>query len=101
MSDIVVAPDTFRKYGEVANEMAARTASVGAVDQAAIIAAALPVFGLIGQDFLAAFAGAQANHFAGVAQLAEVHAATAATAHAGANAYQAAEHASSNGFLAL
>jgi hypothetical protein len=101
MSEIVVAPETFRQYGDIANEMAATVAGVGNVDQAATVAAVVPVFGLIGQDFLGAFAVTQANHLFAVNQLAGVHAATAATAKAGADAYDATEGNTSSGFAAI
>ncbi|WP_348537884.1 type VII secretion target [Nocardia brasiliensis] len=69
-------------------------ATAGAVDQAATIATVVPVFGLIGQEFLAAFAFAQANHLSSVAELAAVHAGTALTAHQAASTYEVTDSAS-------
>ncbi|MCM6776091.1 type VII secretion target [Nocardia sp. CDC159] len=87
--DVVAAtPDAIRRYGDASAAMAATTATVGAVDQAATMAAAVPVFGLIGQDFLLSFAYAQANHLASVSELAAVHAGTAVTAYEGAATYE-------------
>ncbi|WP_442790748.1 hypothetical protein [Nocardia sp. NBC_01329] len=81
--------------------MAVETATVGATNQAALIAAAVPVFGLIGQDFLAAFAYAQANNLMSVNELAAVHAATALTSWEGATAYELTEEAAVTEFGAI
>ncbi|WP_026342749.1 type VII secretion target [Nocardia sp. BMG111209] len=91
MSDLVAAPEGVRGYGAVAATMAARTLAAGTVDQAAAVAAAIPVFGLIGQDFLASFAVAQANHLSSVGELAAVHAGTAAAAYESATEYEVSE----------
>ena len=101
MSDIVVEPDTYRRYGEVTGQAAGVVAAAGAVDQAATIAAAVPVFGLIGQEFLASFAYAQANHFASVATLVQSYSGTSDIAYASANAYEGNENASASNFTAL
>jgi hypothetical protein len=100
MSEIVVAPDTFRQYGDITGQMATTTAVAGSVDQAAIVAAVVPAFGLIGQDFLTAFAYSQANHLAGVLQLANVHEQTSQTAYNSAKAYDGVEGDSCGGFAA-
>ncbi|GAA5063124.1 hypothetical protein GCM10023318_47440 [Nocardia callitridis] len=68
--------------------MATTVATVGNVDQVATVGAAVPVFGLIGQDFLASFAYAQANHISSVNELAAVHAGSALTAYQSADRYQ-------------
>jgi hypothetical protein len=101
MNDIVIAPEGFREYGQRCAAMASSVSTAGAVDQAATVAAAAPVFGLIGADFLAAFAGAQHNHLTSVAELSAVHAASAAAAHRAADAYEATERASAAGFGAV
>ncbi|MFE7796283.1 type VII secretion target [Nocardia sp. NPDC057440] len=88
MSELVATPDAIRRYGDAAAAMATGVATAGAFDQAATIAAAVPVFGLIGQDFLMSFAYAQGNHVSSVFELAAVHAGTALTAHQGATAYE-------------
>lgn len=98
MSDLVAAPDVIRGYADAAAAMAAGVATAGTVDQAATMAAVVPVFGLIGQDFLFAFAGAQANHLSSVMEFAAVHAATAVTAQQSAAAYEATEATSVAGF---
>ncbi|GGL23746.1 hypothetical protein GCM10011588_43270 [Nocardia jinanensis] len=87
-NNIHVVPDAVRLYGSESAAMAAGVASAGAVDQTATVAFAAPVFGLIGQEFLAAFAYAQANHLSSVAELAAVHAGTALTAHQAAASYE-------------
>lgn len=91
MSELVAVPDAIRRYGDAAATMAVEVATAGAANQAATVAAAVPVFGLIGQDFLAAFAFAQCNNLQSVCELAAVHAATAMTAYEGAAAYEATE----------
>ncbi|MFF3224962.1 type VII secretion target [Nocardia suismassiliense] len=94
MNHIEVVPDAVRAYGSASAAMAAGVASAGAVDQAATIATVVPVFGLIGQEFLASFAFAQANHLSSVAELAAVHAGTALTAHQAASTYEVTDGAS-------
>lgn len=101
MDTLQVQPNTFRQYGDIAAGMAATVAAAGTVDQAASVAAATPVFGLIGQEFLASFAYAQANHFAAVNQLANVFAGTSAAAHGAADAYTHAEQQSTAGFATI
>ncbi|WP_327095468.1 type VII secretion target [Nocardia vinacea] len=98
MSELVATPDAIRVYGDAAVAMATGVATAGAFDQVATVAAAAPVFGLIGQDFLMAFAYAQSNHASSMFELAGVHAGTALTAHQGAAAYEATEAASGTEF---
>lgn len=98
MSELVATPDAIRAFGGAAATMAAGVATAGAFDQVATVAAAAPVFGLIGQDFLVAFAGAQSNHASSVFELAGVHAATAVALQQDAAAYEAAEATSSTEF---
>ncbi|MBF6327525.1 type VII secretion target [Nocardia transvalensis] len=101
MSELVAVPDAIRRYGDAAATMAAQTATAGAVNQTATMAAAIPVFGLIGQDFLATFAVAQANNLQSVAELAAVHAMTAVTAHESAATYEVADGGSAAQFNRL
>ncbi|WP_327112648.1 hypothetical protein OHB12_29305 [Nocardia sp. NBC_01730] len=93
MTDLAVASDAICRYGDASAAMAVETAAAGAANQAATMAAAIPVFGLIGQDFLAAFAFAQANNLMSVTELAAVHAATAMTCYESAAAYDLTEDA--------
>lgn len=92
MSELVAVPDAIRRYGDTAAEMATETLSAGTVNQAVVIAAAVPIFGLIGQDFLVTYAMAQANHLSSVVEVAAVHAGTAVTAHESAATYAATDH---------
>lgn len=85
---LFTVPDAIRGYGAASSAMATTIATVGDVDQAATVAAAVPVFGLVGQDFLLAFAYAQANHISSVTDLAAVHAGTALAAFTAADHYQ-------------
>jgi hypothetical protein len=62
------------------------------------VAATVPVFGLIGQDFLAAFAYAQANHFASLGTLVQSYSGTSAVSAASAKAYEDNERASASAF---
>ncbi|WP_227984298.1 type VII secretion target [Nocardia spumae] len=91
MDELVAVPEAIRRYGDTAATMATETLSAGRVNQAVTIAAAIPIFGLIGQDFLATYAVAQANHLGSVVELATVHAGTAVTAHQSAATYSAAD----------
>ncbi|WP_328393992.1 type VII secretion target [Nocardia sp. NBC_00416] len=91
MSDLSVVPDEIRRFGDMHGACAAEICAAAGVDQAAIVAAAVPVFGLIGQDFLAAFVAAQANNLGSVAELGAVHAGTARTAYDSAGLYEATE----------
>ncbi|WP_067833263.1 type VII secretion target [Nocardia lijiangensis] len=85
---VAAEPDAIRAYADTAAACAASVATAGSVNQAATMAAAIPVFGLIGQDFLASFAVAQANHLTSVAELAYVHGMTALTCQQAATEYQ-------------
>ncbi|MEU6833571.1 type VII secretion target [Nocardia beijingensis] len=91
MNVLNVQPQTFRRYGEISDGMAATVAVAGAVDQAAVIAAIAPTFGLIGQEFLTSFAYAQANHFAALTKLVEILTTTADTARVAAASYELTE----------
>ncbi|MFI5779332.1 type VII secretion target [Nocardia sp. NPDC051570] len=88
MNVVNVQPQIFHQYGDISEGMAATVAVAGAVDQAASIAAAVPVFGLIGQEFLASFAYAQANHLAALSGLTDICTGTAETSHAAAASYE-------------
>ncbi|WP_225729881.1 MULTISPECIES: hypothetical protein [unclassified Nocardia] len=98
MSEVVAHTDAIRAYGGASAAMAAGVATAGAFDQTATMAAAVPVFGLIGQEFLASFAYAQANHVSSVLELAHVYAGTAKAALEGAGAYDGSEIAQSGEF---
>lgn len=87
MDDLVAAPEAIRRYGDASASAAAQTLTAASANQAAAIAAAVPVFGLIGGDFLATYAVAQATHLGSVAELSAVHAGTAITAYESAAAY--------------
>ncbi|QBS43428.1 type VII secretion target [Nocardia sp. CS682] len=99
MNVVNVQPQTFRQYGDISEGMAAAVAVAGAVDQAAVVAAAAPVFGLIGQEFLVSFAYAQANHLTAVGELVTNFAGTALTAHAAARSYELADQTNAEAFV--
>ncbi|WP_405489134.1 type VII secretion target [Nocardia sp. NBC_00511] len=101
MSNLVATPDAIRGYGDASAAMATTVAGAAAVDQVATVVGLVPVFGLIGQDFLLSFAGAQGNHLSSVAELAAVHAGTAVTAHEAAASYQAVDESAGVDFLSL
>ncbi|MBD0022777.1 hypothetical protein GII33_16905 [Gordonia pseudamarae] len=79
-----VVPDAVRIYGESAAAIGVAVAGAGAINAGANTAALIPVFGLIGQEFLASFIGAQANHLLSVGEVSAVHLGTAAAAIHGA-----------------
>ncbi|WP_216911436.1 type VII secretion target [Nocardia noduli] len=89
MADLIATPEAIVQYGNTSAALASQTLSAASVNQLAVIAAAVPVFGLIGQDFLATYAVAQASHLASVAEVAAVHAGTALTAFESAAHYTA------------
>ncbi|WP_405179636.1 type VII secretion target [Nocardia sp. NBC_01377] len=89
MADLIATPEAIVQYGNTSAALAAQTLTAGSVDQLAVIAAAVPVFGLIGQDFLATYAAAQASHLTSVTEVAAVHAGTALTAFESAAQYTA------------
>ncbi|MFI9504700.1 type VII secretion target [Nocardia sp. NPDC052566] len=99
MNVVSVQPQTFRHYADISEGMAATVAVAGAVDQAAVVSAAVPVFGLIGQDFLLSFAYAQANHFTAVGELVANYAGTAHTARAAARSYELTDQTSAESFV--
>ncbi|NNH71887.1 hypothetical protein HLB23_18830 [Nocardia uniformis] len=79
--------------------MATQVAGAAAADVATAMATAVPVFGLIGQDFLVAFAIAQGNYLLSSAEIAAVHGGTAASAYAAVGTYGANEVSSAANFL--
>lgn len=79
---VTVLPEALRSFGATAAATSSAVASAGTIDAAASTAAVAPVFGVIGQEFLAAFAVAQANHLAAVGRIASVHAGTASATSA-------------------
>ncbi|MEO9329831.1 type VII secretion target [Gordonia aurantiaca] len=79
MDHVKVTPEALEGFAATNAAMATAIGTAGSIDAAANTAAMVPVFGLIGQEFLAAFIVAQANHLMSVGQLAAVHAATAST----------------------
>ncbi|WP_040794556.1 type VII secretion target [Nocardia higoensis] len=89
MADLVATPEAIRQYGKTSAALASETLAVASIDQLAVVAAAVPVFGLIGQDFLASYAMAQASHLTAVAEVAAVHAGTAVAAFESAAYYTA------------
>ncbi len=77
-----VVPAAVEAFGATSAALGATTLGAATLDagRSATMAAA---FGLIGQEFLAAYTVAEANHLRAVGQLAAVHTATAAAAEAG------------------
>ncbi|MFI6870177.1 hypothetical protein [Nocardia sp. NPDC050406] len=92
MADLIKADfASITAFGSTEAGTAAQIAGAAASDSAAALASAVPVFGLIGQDFLIAFAQAQANYLLSTAEIAAVHGQTAAAAFAGVAAYESTE----------
>ncbi|MBD0860867.1 hypothetical protein IA539_06540 [Gordonia sp. zg691] len=89
MTNVKVTPEVLEGFAATNAAMATAVGTAGSIDAAANTAAMVPVFGLIGQEFLAAFIAAQASHLMSVGQLAAVHASTAASALAGLADYEA------------
>lgn len=93
---VQVVPAGVAAFGAHSGALATATAGAATVDaaQAAVMAAA---FGLIGQEFLTAYAAAETNHLHAVGRLAAVHAGTAAATAAGLAGFTAADKASAIG----
>ncbi len=87
-------------FGAANTAIGVAVTTAGAVDAAANLAALNPALGLIGQDFVAAFAGAQASCLASVAELGVLHGGIAASAAGTVAAYAATEAAGVAGLLA-
>jgi hypothetical protein len=86
--NLSVEPDAVRTFGAGVSAVGAAIDSASAMDLAANVAVMVPVFGLIGQDFLASFAGSQFANAVSTAALVGVHQATAAGAMAAAAGYE-------------
>ncbi|MFD3507577.1 hypothetical protein [Nocardia sp. NPDC058666] len=99
MGDLVKADfAAITAFGSTQATTAAQIAGAAGIDSATALASAVPVFGLIGQDFLIAFAQAQANYLLSTAEIAAVHGQTAASAFAGVAAYESTDLASAISF---
>lgn len=101
MDNVTVSPDALDGYAAATASIATMVASAGSINAAANTAAMIPVFGLIGQEFLAEFIGAQANHLFSVGSLAAVHAGTAASAAAGAVDFRGSDASGSAGIVSV
>jgi Excreted virulence factor EspC, type VII ESX diderm len=88
MSSVEVVPAGIRAFADTNAAVSTQLASAGGFDLAENIAAATPVFGLIGADFLAMFALAQAKHAGAVGDLSAAYGTSAATAQTTANNYE-------------
>ncbi|WP_068272037.1 type VII secretion target [Aldersonia kunmingensis] len=88
MSSVEVVPAGIRAYADTNQAIAAQLASAAGFDAAENVAAATPVFGLIGADFLAMFALAQANHAQTVGKLSATFNASSTAAQTNAASYE-------------
>jgi TPP-dependent pyruvate/acetoin dehydrogenase alpha subunit len=91
-NSVEVSTEALRAYGQAAQEISGRLVAAGAFDQAEHVAALVPVFGVIGQDFLAAFGVAQAQHAAAYTDVAATFGGRARHAHTSADAYEGSDH---------
>ncbi|MGV9827056.1 type VII secretion target [Gordonia sp. NPDC003429] len=83
MDDVTVSPEVLEGFAATNAAIGTAVAAAGGINAAANTAVMIPVFGLIGQEFLASFITAQANHLFSVGSLAAVHASTAAASLTG------------------
>ena len=97
MSSVMMVGEAVEGLAATSATMGTALATAGGVNAAANTAAMVAVFGLIGQEFVVAFATAQAAHLAAVGGLAAVHAGTAASMLAGSAAFGAADAAGAAG----
>ena len=93
MSNVTVVPEAVEAFGATSAAMATAIGSAGSINAAANTAVMIPVFGLIGQEVLASFIVAQANHLFSVGSVAAVHASSAAATFAGLANFQATDDA--------
>ncbi|MGZ8178592.1 type VII secretion target [Williamsia sp. SKLECPSW1] len=91
MSTFSAEPDAIRAFGATAAGIGTAIESASAMNLGANVAVMVPIFGLIGQDFLGSFAVSQFSNVAAATSLAAVHAGTAASAAAAANEYEGLE----------
>ena len=94
MNNVTVTPEVLEGFAATNAAIGTAVGSAGSINAAANTAVMIPVFGLIGQEFLAAFIGAQANHLVSVGSRAAVHASTAAASVAGLAEYEGTDAAS-------
>ncbi|MCU1643413.1 MAG: hypothetical protein JWN03_3688 [Nocardia sp.] len=100
MADYVKADfEQIMGYGTTHAGIAAQVAGAAAADSISALASAVPMFGLIGQDFLLAFAGAQGNYMSSAAEIAAVHGETAISAFSAVGTYSGTDLASATTFL--
>ncbi|WP_067695649.1 type VII secretion target [Nocardia jejuensis] len=100
MSNLVKADfQQIAAYGTEHAGIATQIAGAAAADTVSALAQAVPVFGLIGQDFLLAFAVAQGNYLASSAEVAAVHGQTAVSAMSAVGVYEGTDLTSAASFL--
>ncbi|MFT4201657.1 hypothetical protein [Gordonia sp. (in: high G+C Gram-positive bacteria)] len=97
MSSVMMVGEAVEGLAATSATMGTALATAGGINAAANTAAMVGVFGLIGQEFVAAFVGAQAAHLAAVGSLAAVHAGTAASMLAGSTDFAATDAAGAAG----
>ncbi|MEU5840560.1 type VII secretion target [Rhodococcus sp. NPDC047139] len=88
---IRVVPDGIRAFGATNLRAAEHVAQAGALDLQANISALSPALGVIGGEFLAAFAAAQSEHTHAVARLSAAYASNGAAALEAAAGYETAD----------
>ncbi|MGJ0120367.1 type VII secretion target [Williamsia sp. MIQD14] len=91
MTDFVADPNAIRGYGAASSAIGGVIDSASAMDLAANVAVMVPVFGLIGQDFLASFGMSQFANAVSTASLVAVHQGTAVSAVSTAAKYEGAD----------
>lgn len=87
MNDLSVQTEALRALATTHEGVAAEISSAGNFDTAAHVAALTPVFGLIGADYLAMFAGAQVRYARNISDLSHRVGAIASAANTSAATY--------------
>jgi hypothetical protein len=100
MSEFSAVTEGIRAYGATASSMAAQveTAAIGTAAAGPVLLG--PAFGLIGGDFVAAFAAAHGGHAAALTNLARTLGSMSEAAHASAAAYDSADLGAATGLSA-
>lgn len=88
MDQVTAETDAIRAYGAASAAIGDVITAASGLNLAANVTAMVPVFGLIGQDFLASFGLAQFNNAVSSATLAAVHQGTALSSFAAASNYE-------------
>lgn len=96
-SEVIAETAAMATFSATMSAIGAAIGGAGGVSAAVNTATLIPVFGVIGQEFLGAFIGAQSNNLFAVAEVSAAFAGTAAATAASAASYTAHDFANGQG----